>query len=77
MNSASDNKTIKPITVVRAEFMSSLADLINNSSLPFFVIDSILKDIEVEVRAAAQKQYENDKENYEKELSKNNEAEEK
>lgn len=55
----------KPITIVRAEFISNLANLINTSGLPPFIVESILKDVYVEVRNAAQKQYEMDVAMYE------------
>lgn len=57
----------KPITVVREEFISSLCSLINNSGLPMFAVESILRDIAAETKAAAQKQYEIDKKAYETE----------
>jgi hypothetical protein len=50
----------KPISIVRAEFISDLTNLINQSSLPLFVIEPILKDIYIEVKNVMQKQYEQD-----------------
>lgn len=55
----------KPITIVRAEFISNLVKLINETALPAFVMESILKDICLEVKGIAQKQYELDVEKYE------------
>lgn len=55
----------KPITMIRAEFVQNLVNSINTSELPLFVIESILKDIYLEVKAAAQKQYEADMTKYE------------
>lgn len=55
----------KPITIVREEFISSLCKLINESGLPMFAVESILRDIAAETKAAAQKQYEIDKKSYE------------
>lgn len=57
----------KPITVVREEFISSLCALINNSGLPMFAIESILRDIAAETKVVAQKQYEIDKKAFEEE----------
>ncbi len=54
----------KPITIVRAEFISDLTKLINESKLPLFIIEPILKDIYIEVKSVAQKQYEYDLANY-------------
>lgn len=55
----------KPITIVRAEFISNLANLINTSTLHPFIIEPILKDVYFEVKNAAQKQYEMDVVKYE------------
>lgn len=57
----------KPITIVREEFVNNLVELINSSGLPFFVVLDVLKSTEVEVKAAAAKQYEKDKLAYENE----------
>lgn len=54
----------KPVTLIRAELISNLTNTINNSSLPAFVIEPILKDLLSEVRAVAQKQLEEDRKNY-------------
>ncbi len=54
----------KPASVERAEFISSLVALINTSSLPAFVLESILKDIYNDVHNLAQKQYEDDLKRY-------------
>lgn len=72
MNNNKENRIIKPITVVRAEFIEKLADTINNSMLPAFIIEPILKDMYLETKAMSQKQYEIDKSNYEKNLSDSN-----
>lgn len=62
----SDNKNIgKPITLVKEEFVNNLVDLCNNSGLPFFIIESTLKDFIQEVHIASQKQLEADKVQYE------------
>ena len=58
----------KPITIVRAEFISNLTDLINKSGLPPFIIEPILKDVYLEIRDAAQKQYEFDVQKYKQQL---------
>ena len=55
----------KPITIVRAEFISNLTNLINNSGLSPFIIEPILKDIYLEVKGLSQKQYEVDVMKYE------------
>lgn len=58
----------KPITVVRADFISELTTLINNAGLPPFVVEPILKDMLYEVKTLAQKQLEQDIEIYRKAL---------
>jgi hypothetical protein len=58
---------MKPLTVAREEFANALVELCNNAQLPFFVIESILKDVLQEVHAASVKQYEAEKAEYEKE----------
>lgn len=58
----------KPITVARADFISELTTLINNAGLPPFIVEPILKDILFEVKTLAQKQLEQDIENYHKAL---------
>ena len=60
-----DDNLNKPITIVRAEFVSNLTKLINESSLPPFIIEPILKDMYVEIRDIAEKQYELDRAKYE------------
>ena len=58
----------KPITMVYEEFKQQLADLINNSGLPVFVIEPILQSYLSEVRTLVKRQYEYDKAQYEEAL---------
>lgn len=60
----------KPITVVREEIKEKIAEVINTSGLPAFVIEPILQDFLVEVRNVARHQYEYDKQQYEMSLRK-------
>ena len=55
----------KPITVARQEFIDGLVNYINNSGLPLFVVEPILKDMYIEVKTMLQKQYESEKMQYE------------
>lgn len=64
------NEIMKPISVARAEFVSKLTDLINNSMLPPFIIEPILKDMYNDVRVLAQKQLEADTKKYQEQLAK-------
>ena len=50
----------KPLSVARYEFIQQLTNLINGANVPFFVIESVLKDMYVDVKALAQKQLETD-----------------
>lgn len=54
----------KPITVARAEFITSMTTLINDSGLPPFIIESVLRDMLYDVKAVAQKQLEHDTARY-------------
>lgn len=56
----------KPITVAAEEFHNDLIDLINNSGLPFFIIESMMKDLMQEIHSASEKQLMIDKEKYNK-----------
>ncbi|MBQ2347796.1 MAG: hypothetical protein II388_05420 [Clostridia bacterium] len=60
----------KPLTIARQEFLDAIVGLCNDSSLPYFCMESILKDVLSEVHQASVKQYEMDKDNYEAELNK-------
>ena len=56
----------KPSTIIYEEFKQNLANLINASGLPAFIIEPVLKDYLAEVKALAQRQYQIDKAEYEK-----------
>ena len=65
------NETIaKPMSVARADFISSLTDLINTSDLPPFVIEDVLKDFTAKVKVISQEQLDNDRRWYNDNLSK-------
>ena len=55
----------KPSSVARVEFIDGIANLINNSGLPAFVMEPILRDMYIEVQNVSNRQYEYDKEQYE------------
>ncbi|MBO5828713.1 MAG: hypothetical protein J6R59_09710 [Paludibacteraceae bacterium] len=65
-----NNQLIKPITLEREELIDGFAKLINGSSLPFFVVEDILKNFLNEVHIASQHQIEVDKQKYYKSISK-------
>lgn len=56
----------KPFSMLYEEFRQGVTDLINNSGLPPFVIESILKNYTNEVSGIAKNQYQVDKMQYEK-----------
>lgn len=66
----------KPITVAREDFVNDLVSLINNSQLPMFVVLDVLRSTTDEVREAAKRQYEVEKEKYKKSLEENKEESE-
>ena len=61
----------KPSTIAKEDFSKNLIDLINNSHLPLFVIEYLLKDLIEEVRKASVKQLETDTLEYNKLLNNN------
>ena len=63
-----DNNIVKPITLIRQEFVNTLVEEINNCQLPMFVIEPILQDLLDQVKIAVQTQYEKDKAQYEAQL---------
>jgi hypothetical protein len=69
-------KIEKPAIIIRQEFIDGLTYYINNSGLPLFVIEPILKDIYIEIKTVLQKQYELEKMQYEKSLKEISELQE-
>lgn len=63
-------ETMKPISIAREEFINALANLINESGLPAFIISPVLKEVLVEVQNAERVQLEQDKAFYENEKNK-------
>lgn len=64
-----DKNIVKPITLIRQEFVDTLVEEINNCQLPMFVIEPILQDLLDQVKVMIQKQYEADKAQYEAQLN--------
>ena len=56
--------TMKPITVARQELITEMRELINSCPLPYFVIESVLKDFYADVKVLSQQQLEADIERY-------------
>lgn len=55
----------KPITIVYEDFRQEMANLINNSGLPLFIVETVLQNYLNEVRSVARNQYQSDKVQYE------------
>lgn len=58
----------KPITLLREDFITNILSLCNGSGLPYFAIESVLRDVIQEVHRAAQQQVESDRAFYNKSL---------
>lgn len=58
-----------PMSIARIDFISKLAELINTSTLPPFVISDILKDAYNKMEILSKKQLENDVRLYRSALS--------
>lgn len=58
----------KPITVKVRDFKNDTVALINNSELPLFVIEPILRDVLTLVQTKSEQQYLQDKAVYEESL---------
>lgn len=59
----------KPITLVRDDFIKNIVELCNNSGLPFFVIEDVLKNLIQEIHSASIQQVEEDKKRYEDKIA--------
>ncbi len=62
------DKIIKPLSMRKDEYINSIVELTNNSELPLFVIEYILKDLLAEVHNTCVRQAELDKGEYQKRL---------
>ena len=54
----------KPITIMREEFINKIVDTCNDSGLPFFVVEDVLKSLLQEIHSASLQQIEEDKKRY-------------
>lgn len=55
---------MKPTSIVRYEFIQNLTNLVNGCNLPPFIIESVLKDMYVDIHTLSQRQLEFDLKNY-------------
>jgi hypothetical protein len=58
----------KPVSIKVQELKEELVDLINDSGLPAFIVEPIVKDIYEQIIQAKNQEYTKDKENYENSL---------
>lgn len=63
-----ENTINKPMSVAREDFIQGITNHINNSGLPLFVVESILKDLLMEVTMVAKQQAEAERAQYEEML---------
>ena len=61
----------KPITIVYDDFIKNLTALIQQSGLPFFVIENVLRQTQKDMLRFAAEQLQNDRHRYEEYLAKN------
>ena len=54
----------KPLTVAYEDFKTTMVNAVNNSGIPAFMIEVVLRSILSEVRMVAMKQYEEDRVQY-------------
>lgn len=67
------NTTVaKPITVAREEFKQNILQLCENSGLPPFIVEDVLKYFLEQIHIAAIEQYKRDKEEYDKVINSQN-----
>ena len=59
----------KPITIRYEEFRNRLEELVNDSCLPPFIIESVMKEYLNEVHVFAVAQYQKDRSIYEKRIN--------
>lgn len=67
-NTKFEEEPIKPITLVHEELVADLTNIINNSKLPAFIIEPVLKDLYLEIKAMSQRQLARDKDMYNQSL---------
>lgn len=70
INDTSPTEPIKPLYMLRNEFMEKLIKAANDSCLPFVIMEYVVRDFYEEVRNTAARQYDNEKEQYENALKK-------
>lgn len=59
-----DKSVAKPLTIAKDEFQKNVVELCNTSGLPFFIIESVLKDLFQEIHILSNRQLEEDRMRY-------------
>ena len=67
-----NDNIMKPVTIIREEFINNLENLISESELPAFILEPILKDTYNRVKIAERQQLNNDKKRYQEMLDNTN-----
>lgn len=67
------NNNNKPITLIRDDFIKNVVELCNNSELPFFIIEDVLKNLLQEIHGASLQQLEEDKKRYKEQTAQKSE----
>lgn len=65
-----EKEIVKPAILLKEDFTQNLIELCNNSGLPLFVVEYILRDVYMEVKEVVKKQYESDLAKYKSDLAK-------
>ena len=61
---SSKNITEKPITMVKEEFKKDIIDRINNSKMPLFLVEYIMKEVMEELHSAVEIEAKNNSASY-------------
>jgi hypothetical protein len=68
-NNNSQKEIQKPLTVAREDFMIGITELINQSHLPFFIVEDCLKNITSDIHTLAVEQERQEREIYQNQLN--------
>ena len=64
------NEIVKPVTLIVEDLQNEILDKINESHLPYFIIETVLEKLLVGARNAAEQQLNADREQYNKAMEK-------
>lgn len=65
-----NTNSAKPITLIREEFIQNMVKLCNESGLPFFIIEDVLKTLIQDTHSASMQQIAEDRKRYEEQTKK-------